>query len=530
MGEYNPNYGLEAMLAAGITPTTENISYTTGTLPGAKAKANDLLRVGMQLWGLPHQFLDTTDQRSSVSPTIGRKFVENIILDSSIVTIIPGKPKYLPGVRDKGAVTNMLLEAITNGNFDNLHAIKNGIDEEIRLYDFQSAYIEFFGYANMLCRIAAGYLDLSSHIEKTNKYIISGHQCDFMYFDWKHYKWNGRAYQNFFGRNLTNLRAYIGDREGVDFKDNSIGFGGVIDSKDLSEREQSVAHDNYMQFYVDAGASTGSQSLSNNTQPSMFKTALDQGSQGMRDLAFLAGAGGLDTSGLTSLGESAMNAINTIITGGDGVPDSGPGAVLSRLLSTGKNVMKGENIMMPDIWAGSSNSKSYTLNLNFKAAYGNRITNYVEVIVPTLVCMALAYPRGTSANSYGSPPLVKVYKRGEFTCGMGMVTSIEISNENEDGFSIDNTPMEVRVSLGITDLYSDMALTPPGDPLLFVSNSSLVDFLATTCGLDLMQPQLEKKVRSMWNMTVTNFKDIPSTAFGKVAEALDWAVSSWARL
>ena len=80
--------------------------------------------------------------------------------------------------------------------------------------------------------------------------------------------------------------------------------------------------------------------------------------------------------------------------------------------------------------------------------------------------------------------------------------------------------------LSITDLYSDMALTPANNPILFANNSSLVEFLATTCGLDLVAPQLSTKVSNLWNSSVNFISNIPKAAIGKVTENFDRLIAS----
>ena len=65
---------------------------------------------------------------------------------------------------------------------------------------------------------------------------------------------------------------------------------------------------------------------------------------------------------------------------------------------------------------------------------------------------------------------------------------------SSESWTVDGFPNEVRVTLNITDLYSDLTMTPAGDIMLFVSNSSLVEYLATNCGVNLTVPQLKKRV------------------------------------
>lgn len=513
--------------------------YTEGTIAGYRDNGGTpKMQVGMQLFGLPYQFLPSVDQRNpAVSKKLGRKFIENIVLDSSIVTIIPGEPRYLPAVSNKAAFTNALLSA-ANGNFSELRTLSGYRTSELRLYDFQSAYLKYFQYVNVLCRVAAGYLELNN----PDGFTINGARVNFLNFDWKNYRWNEKNYHTVIGKlagaggGIISRIIQTGSRLlGATKSSTSSMFSDPTagsSNDELDSSENILKSTSFIQFYADADTSRGSESVSNNTQQSAFKQLLDQGSQAMKDVAFMANSGGVDTDKLGKLGESAMSEIEKALGGdGGGTVNGAIGGIMSRILSTGKSVIKGENIMMPDIWSGSSNSKSYSLEFKFRAMYGNRLSNFIDAIVPTLFCVGLAYPRGTTANSYGSPPLVKVYKRGDWTVNMGMVNSIEISkNEAVDAFSVDSVPMDITVTMGITDLYTDVALTPPGNIRLFATNSSLIDFIGTICGLDLVEPQLAKKVSTLWNMTLSGIRDIPDTAMGKVTESFERAIVAFTGL
>ena len=507
--------------------TTGNISTYKKT-PGTTNKLN----VTMQLFGLPYQFLPSVDQRMpGVSDKIGRKYVDNIIMDSSIVTIIPGEPRYLPGVTDKTSWTNALISS-ANGNFDELKALtsSNNMDK-VRLYDFQSAYMKYYQYVNILCRSAAGYLELE---DKTG-YKINNQTVNFLTYDWKNYRWNGNPYHSVVGK--VTGSAWNSVLKAIMSAKNSVGKLITSHSQkvkmsdpdvlnksndELDVTENVLRQTNYIQFYCEAESIGGNESLSNSTQQSTFKQMLDQGSSAMKDIAFLTASGGVDTASLSQLGDAANDELQKILGGGSSTVNTTAGSIVSRLLSAGKSVIKGENMMMPDIWSGTDNNKQYQLTFKFKAMYGNRLSLYTDVIVPLMHVIALAYPRATSANTYSSPPLVKVYRKGAWTCNLGIVSGIEINKDDvPEAWNADGMSTEVTVTLTIADLYSDMALAPANDPLMFVNNSSLVEFLATTCGLDLVEPQLKTKVSNLWNTSKSFVKDIPKTAMGKVSENFD---------
>jgi hypothetical protein len=520
-----------SVIAKAASSTTTKTVSTTKTvdadniLGASSSDSGETLNVGMQLFGLPYQFLSSADHRTAgVSNKVGRKFIDNIIMDSATVTIIPGEPRYLPGVKDKTGWTNALLAA-SSGSFSEIKtALKNTSVDEIRLYEFQSAYTKYFMYANNLCRAAAGFLELSSG----TGYQINGETVNFLKYDWKNYRWNNQNYRSTLQSvGLAVVSSITGSK--VDLTDPN----ALRTNTELDSAENLLGTTNYLQFYVDADTSRSSETLNNNTSQSSIKQMLDTGSSAMREVAFMANSSGLSTTDFGSLGESAITDLSDLITSSvsENANANGLSGILSNLLSAGKSVLKGENIMMPDIWSGSQNSKSYELTFNFKSPYGNRVSNYVDCIVPMLHCVALAYPRGTSANAYASPPLVKVYKRGEWTCNMGIVQDITIERaSNEDAFNIDTTPMEITVRMSIADLYTDVALTPPNDTVAFANNSPLLEFLATSCGLDLVDSNLATKATVLWNNATTSFTDIPSNVMGKVTESFNRAIASFTGL
>jgi hypothetical protein len=192
--------------------------------------------------------------------------------------------------------------------------------------------------------------------------------------------------------------------------------------------------------------------------------------------------------------------------GGTGKDNSLLGSV-RRIINAGSNVLKGDNIVIPNIYQNSEYSKNYSLNLKLRTPYGTKLGYFLNIFVPLMHILALALPIQTSANTYESPFIVKMNVEGSFACNLGMVTNVTISRTHETR-SIEGLPNEIEVAMQITDLYTDLALTDQ-DPfnakaasLSFVSNSSLVDFLATNCGLSIVRPNVQKK----WDMAVNGLE------------------------
>ena len=506
----------------------------------------------MQLFGLPYQFLPSVDYRvETVSDELGRKFIQNIILDAPVATILPGEPSYLPGEKDKTAWTNAFIKA-ANGNFGELQALagtKKGTSD-VKFYDFKTAYIEYMQYVNILCRTCATFLELSG-----KKYQINGKGANFLTYDWKDYRWNGQNYKSTSGQVATKAAKSI--KSAAKSMYNTLKDAGTAafnfitgnsssgssknkisindSSSKMSDEEKGTLEDlfrnvHFVQFYVDPDSGV-SESMSNSTTQSSLKGAFDSASSTVKEVAFMANSGGVDAKSLQNLGDSMISSLGSALGTGVGALNSGAGTFINRLLSTSSNIIKGENVIMPDIYSGSSYTKSYTLSIHLKALYGNKYSIYMDVLVPLMHLLALVLPKATTANTFAAPFLVKFYIPGICTCNMGIVESIQITKPSTtEAYNIDGLPTEMDVTINIADLYSDLAMTPSNNPVLFVNNSSLVEYLGTTCGLNLIDSQFSTKISNLWNNIKNAVTDIPDNAISKVTEAMDDAIYSFTGL
>jgi hypothetical protein len=192
---------------------------------------------------------------------------------------------------------------------------------------------------------------------------------------------------------------------------------------------------------------------------------------------------------------------------------------LSRIINLGSETLRGHNLIIPDIYQNSTYQKSYTITVHLKAPYGTKFGYYIDIFVPMMHLLALTAPRQETANSFSSPFLVKVYVPSVFTCNLGIVDSISI-NKVSDAWSVDGFPTEVDVTLNITDLYSDLMMTPSSNPMQFVNNSSMIEYLATNCGLDLTVPNFKKKFENIVNSTIASFSDVPTNVKSSVEEQI----------
>lgn len=479
-------------------------------------------KYNMRLFGVPFQFTKYTDFRSfeaegdrgSQVKNVGRKFTENIFMEAPIVTIVPGKPKYLPAARNKRQTSRKLLEA-ANGSISSLTTLLSITDDEamvdkMRYYDFQQDYIHYMQYVNVMCQSAAAFLDLNDMEEATvddNDPLTT--------YDWKNYRYNASRYATASGNILRDggssltsavdaLKTYGRNALNIFYEGHGLmgdtgtitAFNEVVPPDTLEDLENVLTQLNYVSFYVDASSSS-SESADNSTAQSRIAAAFESGQELFKEIAFVANSAGIDATEFQDYVGGASDALNETLLGSR---QGAIGGILSRVLSAGSNIIKGDNMIFPEIYQSSKYSKSYNISISLQSPYGNKIAYFINVLVPLFHLLCLVVPKQTTANTYGSPFLVKAYYPGVFSCNLGIVSSIQIDKSSTgDGWTVDGFPAEIKVTLTITDLYSDLTISGPGEDsfILFLANSSLIEYIATNCGINLVEPQLANRVKNV---------------------------------
>lgn len=508
-------------------------------------------RYTMRLFGVPFQFSKYTDYRTYEAEgdsggqykNIGRKFTENIFMEAPIITIIPGKPKYLPAAKNKRQTSRKLLEA-ANGAISSLTTLLNITDDEamvdkMRYYDFQQDYIHYMQYVNVMCQSAAAFLDLTSMEDATvddNDPLIT--------YDWKNYRYNATRYSTASGnilRSGTNyltsvvdaLKTYGPQAVNIFYEGHGLvgdtgtvtAFNEVVPQDMLEDLENVLTQLNYVSFYVDASSSS-SESADNTTAQSRIAAAFESGQELFKEIAFVANSAGIDAQEFQDYVGGAADALNETLLGNR---EGAIGGILSRVLSAGSNVIKGDNMIFPEIYQSSKYSKSYNVTISLQSPYGNKIAYFINVLVPLFHLICLVIPKQSTANTYGSPFLVKAYYPGVFSCNLGIVSSIQIDKSSTgDGWTVDGFPAEIKVTLTITDLYSDLTMSGPGEDsfILFLANSSLIEYIATNCGIDLVSPQLTNRVKNVLAVVSNIPQQIEDTVTIEVLNGLENIIST----
>ena len=535
-----------------------------------------MVKLGMRVFGLPYQFPETVDPRfSDVTSTIGRSYLNNIRLQAPILTIIPGNPYYLPG-EDKGVRVSMGQSIIDNADTNTFKWLKkNTVDNKdlkdgdtVRYYDFAPAYQDYIQYVNIMLRTIAGFLELKDTLDGVS----------FQQYNWSYYKDNETGSRNLTDEKsksnmqndakkvFTNNYRYTPKKkkvkytengktktkteyEAVENKDKLAEYQvlyqttntvksstkkskkyGILQGtfKTVADKAASVATSlyatitnmQYVRFCVDP-TSGFTENYNNETGTSMLKGAFDNGSDVLKEVSFIINSGGAgeNADGFKELINSATDSLSNALNGNNVT------SILSRLLNLTGNVIKGSNVIMPDIYKSSSRPTSYQFTVHLKAPYGNKLGIYMDNLVPLMHLVCLAIPKQSTANTYDSPFLVKAFMDGVCNINLGMITDLQVNKTvSEQSWTVDGMPNEIDVTFTITDLYSDLTMSPQENPILFLNNTSLIEYLANTCGMSLVTPKISSKIGMAINTIKNRLTDVPQNITNVFQEQVSYAI------
>lgn len=148
------------------------------------------------------------------------------------------------------------------------------------------------------------------------------------------------------------------------------------------------------------------------------------------------------------------------------------------------NVLTGNGFAdIPERWQSSSFSRSYNVEIQLRARYGDSVSWLQSVGIPLACILAGGMPRGVGGAMYTSPFLVRCYCKGMFSIPTGIIESISMTRgDAEYGWTVSRLPLSLNIQLGIKDL----------SPILYIGmdndmNSSLDEYMSTLTGLGLYE-------------------------------------------
>lgn len=147
-------------------------------------------------------------------------------------------------------------------------------------------------------------------------------------------------------------------------------------------------------------------------------------------------------------------------------------------------------IDIPEVWKGSSFSKSYSFTIQLRARYGDPTSIFQSIYIPLLMLLAAALPRSVGDNMYTSPFIINAYCKGKFAVPCGMITDMSISRgKDEFGWSSSNLPTAIDVNFNIKDLSPAVFLSMQDIGFFdtFTRNNNLMEYLDTLSALGISE-------------------------------------------
>ena len=399
----------------------------------------------------------------------GRTFAKEIAGNMPVMVLTPGKPVYLTKVRDflsnSGAGTSV-LEAFSPFWSDQSSGERNSTMEnfldaaEDSTYDYFSFEVDmtqYYMYANSPCRTSAALMGL-------NDRYLNGMRCTEI--DWAKYNTNATQDYNIF--------------------EEVIGLGHGV----------SFAYD---------PLSSVSDTLTNSTTESQISGLFNQISGTARELQFVGG----------QLGASELLNINDYEQALSSA-DIGNESWLNRVTSAFGNTAKGFNIRFPEIWADSSHTRSYDVDMHFIAPYATNYCKWRYVTCPFLLLFAMAAPHAPSSQSvYGRPFLIRAFSLGYFNVENGIIESITWKRFGDgDMISQNGIPTQIDVSISFKDLYHVLTMGNTAglsNMGAYFANTGFMDLIGTLSGVNINYLTLGERISFYVSTSMNMVKDIPST-------------------
>lgn len=452
--------------------------------------------VSWRLFNSPFHLLSSADPIPNERVDLGRKYLECISAVQSIVYLVPGESAYMPGSTgsQKDSIAEVLMDEL-KGESTGESTIKS-ITETFtgkkgqKYFDFTHNYADYINYVNLLCRACAIFLEIGD---------VVGPDGETKY---KHYNWHNYKQSAFAPSKTDTTYGGIFTEEEDD---------GTVASLAKSAAEFLFGDWQYIQFYADVGV-TASDSLNNSTMKSKLAGMLTTGTDLMKELMFL----GLNNG--DNWFKNVQNTIHDVFS-----KLTGESKIVSRLETAAYAMAQGNNLIFPELYDGSTYSKSFSLKFNLVSPYGDKESIYLHCLVPMLHLLCFAAPRQVKgeANISTSPFLIKAFSRGWFQCNLGIVESLSIEKGNDNNWNVDGLPTSFEITMNIKDLYSNLMISKSTEPISFFSNDSLMDYLTVTCGIDILKPSIVRKIKLIATVIGGALIDIPDKIFERLQQAIN---------
>ena len=420
------------------------------------------------VWGIPYQFTEEVDppldKNDKSSINFGYIYTDRIINRMPLLIISPGKVDFMQGFKESDVMAT--LETLITG--DNDTVISDFLSKPGKYYTFSYDESTYWEYVNAMNNACAVYLGIDDVRVKLNGYSgkLGG-------FNWE---------------KCTNKK---------------------FDTLLTSSKQ-------YLCFYTDADT-TKQETFGNSTQKSQLADKVNSMSDIAKEVQFLIGAHGQGDV-LSWLNPSEISNINNTISD---IVDQylNESETVKQVAKEFAVIATGGKLIFPEIWSDSEFTQSLDVKIKLRCPCPNKVSWFLDILAPLNMLIALTMPRtpygkslagedfqaqSSASNGYFSPFLVRAFYKGLFNCDMGIITDLSITKGKEGSWTIDGLPSEVDVDLTIKDLYNVMAMTKKDQPTEFLNNTTFLNYLATSCGISINKPDVQRSI-DLWLMMNTDY-------------------------
>lgn len=437
-----------------------------GDTQNAGNVANSLLIDNLSgIYGIPYQFPESVDPRPDAKSSFGSIYAERIISRMPLLMMSPGKVDFMSSYKtgEKKAVLDVLLN-----DGEGASDINDFLEKPGKYYTFAYDTENYWKYVNAANQASAIYLGIGD--VEININGVKAKAADF--------KWE-KASNNKFDSLLVSNKSYVC-------------------------------------FYTDADSSK-SESFGNDTTSSQLADKVNDFSSIAKEIQFLVGA----NTGINIM--QNQSAIDDALSNLSGVVDRflGGSQIVKDLGEDFVTIASGGKLIFPEIWSDSTFSQSFDVKIKLRCPCPNKVSWFLDIIVPLNHLIALTMPRSPygksiinkdfdqepSVNGYMSPFLVRAFYKGLFNCDMGIITDLSIEKGKEGSWTLDGLPSEVDVSMTIKDLYNVMAMseyTTGNQRKAFLNNTTYLNYLANSCGISINKPDIDRSL-DLWAMIQKNY-------------------------
>lgn len=473
-----------------------------------------------RVFGAPFQLLDSVDRRfSNVNSYLGNEYLRNFLLNSPILRIKPGMPKYTGGTDSTSLATGLknIYMDTTQGGMSYLSAALDqlaastifgtGSRLQKRMFGFRETYYDYMQHVNYMCRSMAVFLGLTEGTKFPTWTFTSKGKEDFSSMKWENYRMLASstvplpldylgslvdvttigAIKNSIGSGIDGLFTVVNKVGEESIEDIFKGTTNAIaDAWEYASKTHisDVMKDKIscVEFMVEP--IQFSESMDNTTAPSMIESTLESISDGVgAEIAFITNSSadlGLIENIVGMLGDTVTTAASAL----NGLVESVGGGFTANLFSGALQSIKGQKMIYPEIYKNSKSHMDYQFAITLTTPYGDIYNYYMNIIVPLMHLIALTAPRMVTSNTVTSPFLVQAYIPGMCTCQLGIIQQMNIQkNPTTKHVSVNGFPLTVRVEFTIRELYNALAISPANDPASFLFNETLNDYMANLAGL-----------------------------------------------